>query len=336
MSLYKKSMKTVFLALNFHLKNTKSSSFFIDILKANIPNFSIVNVNNAWHDIPRIKPETIIIWQHVFSQKEIDSWQAKNIIFIPMYDACPHTEEFWNNYKNYKIFCFSKTLYDFLFERNFKVCYSQYYVKPSVQKISNFNKFSVFYWERSKKINWQLVRSLLGNKKIDYFHYHYSTHITNKNNYQPSEEDIQAYNISFSDWFAHPAEYKTILEKTSLYIAPRESEGIGLSFIEALAQGCCVVAYNAPTMNEYINQGIDGYLFDENNINALDFSNKAVQKIRLTSLSRVEKGFKMWEESIPIIIDFIIEPLQNYTPKLNIFLYIYKRLRAEIKYMIKK
>ena len=143
-------MKTVFIALGFHLQNTKSSLFFIDILKQNIKDLYIVSENDAWYEIPRIKPENIIIWQAIFTPEEIDSWKAKTVTIIPMYDACPHTLDFWGKYKKYKIFCFSKTLYNFLKGNDFNTFYCQYYIEPNKEiKINKKDSYNVFYWERS-------------------------------------------------------------------------------------------------------------------------------------------------------------------------------------------
>ena len=328
-------MKTVFVALDFHLKNTKSSQFFIDILQENISNLFIVSVSNAWYDIPRIKPDTIIIWQHIFTPQEIDCWNAKNVIIIPMYDACPHTEEFWNKYKKYKIFCFSKTLYTFLKDRDFNTYHSQYYIKPEIEIIEDSQKCNFFYWERSKKIHWNLVKKLLGDTTIDKFHYHDSTKIREKNLERPTDSDVEKYNIEFSDWFSTNDEYKKILEKTSVYIAPRESEGIGLSFIEALAKGCCVIAYNAPTMNEYVVHGENGFLFDENTIATLDFSEEEISKLRKNSLQKVQKGWEAWEKSKPDIVNFIQKPINTYKLQASFFVLLKKRIKAEIRFLIK-
>ncbi|MBN1440312.1 MAG: glycosyltransferase [Anaerolineales bacterium] len=38
------------------------------------------------------------------------------------------------------------------------------------------------------------------------------------------------------------------------------SEGVGLTFLEALGRGCAVFAYDAPTMSEYIAHGENGFL----------------------------------------------------------------------------
>jgi glycosyltransferase involved in cell wall biosynthesis len=54
--------------------------------------------------------------------------------------------------------------------------------------------------------------------------------------------------------------YFNIASEANIYIAPRSVEGVGLTFIEALSRGSAVVAYNGPTMNEYIRHKENGYL----------------------------------------------------------------------------
>lgn len=63
------------------------------------------------------------------------------------------------------------------------------------------------------------------------------------------------------------------INEKAIFIAPRDYEGIGLSFLEAMAMGKAVVGVNNPTMNEYIADGKIKYFFDLDNIKEIDFSN---------------------------------------------------------------
>ncbi|NCY21279.1 glycosyltransferase [bacterium] len=56
-------------------------------------------------------------------------------------------------------------------------------------------------------------------------------------------------------------DYLKELQKFHVYFAPRKYEGIGMTFLEAMAMGMCVVAENAPTANEYILSGRNGILY---------------------------------------------------------------------------
>ena len=328
-------MKTAFIDLNFHLEQTKSSQFFIDLCRQHFDDFHLVGANEAWYTIPRLKPDTLILWQSMFQPEEIDSWQAKNVILIPMMDDVQLTDAYWNKYKPYKVFCFCKKLYDFLNERGFSVFYSQYYMEPHFHKATE-NKPDVFFWERSSLINWQLVKKLLNGTDVASLHYHYATNISDKNNDRPTQDDIGKYNITFSDWFESQDEYTQLLHKTDLYIAPREKEGIGLSFIEALAEGCVVAAYNDATMNEYITDGADGFLFTEQNAKPFVLKSVAFCRLQEASHKRAENGWETWNKNIPQLFAFFDTPMSNYSPQKAPGIYIFKRIRSEIRHIYKK
>ena len=55
--------------------------------------------------------------------------------------------------------------------------------------------------------------------------------------------------------------YWKLIEPANILIAPRLHEGAGMNFLEQMARGCAVFANDAPTMNEYIEQGVSGFLF---------------------------------------------------------------------------
>ena len=53
-------------------------------------------------------------------------------------------------------------------------------------------------------------------------------------------------------------QYLEHLSKCNIFIVPRLYEGIGLTFLEAMASGMVVLSSNFPTMNEYIQNNING------------------------------------------------------------------------------
>jgi glycosyltransferase involved in cell wall biosynthesis len=71
-----------------------------------------------------------------------------------------------------------------------------------------------------------------------------------------------------------------LIKQAGIYIAPRKLEGIGISFLETMVMGKAVIAQDAPTMNEYIENGINVYLVDFNKPEPIDLSNiEWVQKM---------------------------------------------------------
>lgn len=318
------------IALAFHLTQTKSTDFLTDILKEYFDDFTVVNANDAWYEMPRIKPDTIIIFQKIYTPQEIDSFGAKNVVFIPMYDACPHTEAFWLQYKKYKVFCFSHTLYTFLQGIGVDSFYAQYYPTEISKSVPAKKNDSAFFWQRSTRITWDVIKTLSQNISFEYFHFHMAHNITTQYTI-PNHDDVQKYHITFSDWFDSQKEYINLVQSSSIFFAPRESEGIGHSFIQALCAGCCVVAPNLATMNEYITNGINGLLYDIENPQALDFS--YIEDIQKNAISIAFQKRLEWEQTIPAIIAFFKKPLPHYKSQKHFLLIIRKRLRAEIRHI---
>lgn len=304
-------MKIAFVDMSFHIENTKSSQFFIDILS---PLGEIHHISNidAWKKVPAIKPDILIIWQLLPSPAEIDFWGVKNVILIPMYDACPHDLDFWNKYKKYKIFCFSKTLFFLLKENGFTCYHSQYYIKPNEISINKFNEnlCNCFFWERYNKLTWATVKNVI--KFLPLKHVHFHTGLTQSQDERPTQEEVDKYSITFSTWFEHKSDLDKILDNTGIYISPRVEEGIGLSFIEALSRGNLVAAFDAPTMNEYITDGVDGILFTHDKFPKEQYTPEQINSIQNKSVKRAKEGYEKWISSEPAIRDFISSPVENY------------------------
>ena len=55
-------------------------------------------------------------------------------------------------------------------------------------------------------------------------------------------------------------DYFALIRPANILLAPRAAEGIGMTFLEALARGCAVFACDRPTMNEVIESGVNGVL----------------------------------------------------------------------------
>jgi glycosyltransferase involved in cell wall biosynthesis len=55
-------------------------------------------------------------------------------------------------------------------------------------------------------------------------------------------------------------EYLDSTRTANVFLAPRAVEGVGLTLLEAMARGSAVLAFDAPTMNEYVEDGRNGIL----------------------------------------------------------------------------
>lgn len=135
--------------------------------------------------------------------------------------------------------------------------------------------------------------------------------------------------------------YFELLRQCNLYLAPRALEGVGLTFLEAMAAGCTVIAYNAPTMNEYIRHAENGLLFnvtvlEKEEISAFEkagdilqawsegrrrkvhpdrvslaqdwvsLENMDIELLGRTARENQAIGFHTWKKRIPEFVEFVL------------------------------
>lgn len=98
-------------------------------------------------------------------------------------------------------------------------------------------------------------------------------------------------------------QYLKLLASCGIVIAPRKKEGIGMAFLEAMAMGKCVVAYNDATMNEYIRHGETGILFDPAHLGPVDFT--MVERIRKNLPRFAAEKFGRWQNDEQKINGFL-------------------------------
>ncbi|MBR1617327.1 hypothetical protein IJ670_04175, partial [bacterium] len=193
----------LFIDHSYHQK-TKSSKFFQDFLKDYF-NVEII-YDDGWkkNNKNQLKLENldkysnIILFQNLPNRSILEQIQNKNVIFVPMYDEVQNWDYFkWQKVKNFKILCFSKTIYELLDKYNFNTFYIQYFIQSKDFSIGEKN--SCFLWQRINSINIDTIKHLAGNylKKI---HIHKAIDPNHKQK-EISKEDIEKYNISTSTWF---------------------------------------------------------------------------------------------------------------------------------------
>ncbi len=307
--------KIAFIDHSYHQK-TKSSEFFINFLKKKY----IVEViwDVSWCsgetlDVSQIDENyyAVIFWQNIYPEA-VNTIRDKctNIIFIPMYDASILAPlQFWQDIVNVKIVNFSRTLHAKTCKMGFQSFYIQYFpdykfdIKPQdVIKQEN----SLFFWNRREEFNWKIIKNLIGSQKINKVHIHKAMDPEHKF-LVPSKVDEERFNITYSSWFTTRNEYIAEMNKYNIYIAPRLTEGIGFSFLEAMAMGKAVIAIDAPTMNEYIKHGENGYLFSLEDPVEIDFND--VMNVQNNARRTIQNGIEKWHEDKEKIFNFIAAPI---------------------------
>lgn len=303
--------KIAFIAHSYH-KKTLSYAFLFDYLKE----FFDVDLifDEEWETGKKIdwslldeKYNAIVIFQMFPRENNFEKITNKNIVYIPMYDQVENLHfNQWYKCRNIKIICFSLTLHKKLQNYGFNSIYLQYFIEP--KEFSPGNENEVFFWQRLKKINITTIKKIFKKSNVQ-IHIHKSADPGHEF-VAPSVEDEKKFNITYSEWFNTKEEMQEFIKTKGIYIAPRYTEGIGMSFLEAMAQGKVIIANNKPTMNEYIKHGKTGFLCNFRFPKAISIKN--IKEIQENTYKCAKAGYEKWLIDRKNIIDYI-----NESPKEN-------------------
>ena len=281
-----------------------------------------------WVDFDTVKNyDAVIMFQSYCSHRDELFFKNlhPNITYIPMLDqfgiwngpqGCVY--DFWLQFQGVKVINFSNICHGMTVGMGIRSELFRFFRPPS-SKCQTSSGLNGFLWIRmNNQISWQLVKRLIGNTKFDSFHLHVANDPSSPKVILPSEDDMRNYNITVSNWFEDKADFEKVLAKANVYFAPRMEEGIGQSFLEAFARGQCVVAPNNGTMNEYIQHGFTGLLFDAHNPRPLDFSDAL--NIGQRAYEANAAGYKAWLASRADLVNFILTPNKEaYKGHFNFF-----------------
>ncbi len=305
-------MRVALIDHSYH-KTTKSTEFFSELLAriGSVHRFydeSWCRGENLWRrEFAEADYDLIIIWQAHEAFAAL-SGRHDNVLFVPMYDAMLWGNKFYwkKTFATAKCLSFSHKLHQEITRRDGTSRYFKYFPDPvRFPTISDFDAIRAFFWYRMKKIEPKLVFDLCRDVEIEKFTLHNAPdpeQALPKIARPPS--NIAQFEVT--TWFDSAEHYRETLLQHNLFFAPRPSEGIGMSFLEAMACGLCVVAPNAPTMNEYITDGTNGLLYAMERRFPLDVSR--IKEIGARARETVERGYAEWQKQTAELIDFIATP----------------------------
>jgi glycosyltransferase involved in cell wall biosynthesis len=314
--------RIAFVDHSFHSK-TLSTDFLPEILRRH---GCIVDYfwDGAWNN------EASVQWQAVQDYDVVIMFQAfcpiegqyyrhihSNVVFIPMLDQFGiwqgplfNLTSYWEPFQGSKILSFSNAIHCMLMGFGIKSFFARYYPQIPADDVVPGNGLHGFFWlRREEQIPWSTIKKLIGDTKFDSLHIHLAHDPGTPEPIMPTEEDIERHNITFSTWFENKADFNNIVNRANIFFAARMEEGIGQSFLEAMARGQCVVAPNEGTMNEYIIPGVNGLLYNPKEPQHIDFSH--VNKIGLQAKEGAAYGRALWEISEKDIVEFILSPSET-------------------------
>lgn len=318
--------KLLYIDMDFHQK-TKSTNFLQDILlkeyEVDVCYYSLfsqklINCNYE-------KQYDVIVFFQIFPSYALrKKLNYKKIVYFPMYDGTFYlSNDEWKQLEDVLIVNFSSTLNHLHSQLGLESKYIQYFPEPrNVDDIGE--EKSLFFWQRTNAINANYIKSICPMEKIDKITVHKAV---DPRMYfvEPFEYDCE---FDYTTWFSDISEMHKVLCKSALYFAPRKYEGIGMSFLEAMAFGRCVIAPDFPTMNEYITDGVNGLLYDFNNPQLLNLKN--IRDIQKNAFEYIKKGNEEWNNNKFTILQWIDEFVpKNVKNEVNVLGLIESNRRQE-------
>lgn len=327
----------LFIGHTYHLK-TKSSVFLLDMLKEAYDVSELYMdpdkpyVYSEFEKFSDMSFDILVVWQitpNITELKKLLHWQRG--VFFPMYDHYQAMRGLragvWKEFQQFLIICFSKALQHDLTENGFDTRYIQYFPKPA--DIQNWgDEHSLFFWQRLSFLDLSTLAKAIGPLDIHHIHLHKAVdpgHDVKPLTAYDEETKSRLKGIDFTDstWFEHKSDLDRAMEQSAIYMAPRHYEGIGMSFLEAMAHGRCVIASDTPTMNEYITDGVNGLLYpwQEDSTQhcgrAVKAPKRNIQELQHNAYQTIVDGYAAWTKEKHLILQWLQENARPDQEKLT-------------------
>ena len=301
-------MRIAYIGHAYH-ERTGSTRFLIDLLRehASVEQWSGEPGDDArrgWGaQFDETRYDAIVVFQ-LHEAFDLLSGRHPNIVFVPMYDS-----SFWGGnfywrraFNAAKIACFSWALGRNVGRHTQAYANFQYYPDPEGHaRVKDFDTLRGLLWDRKREISPATgLRSVAG---------HRVRALRGARLARPRQRSgrllgrAAEQRLERTGWIPTAAPLPRC--PSNVFFAPRLHEGIGISVLEAMASGHCVVAPDAPT-NEYISNGTNGLLYAPGRHAPLDLS--AARSLGARARESVERGHARWRASIPALLDFVATP----------------------------
>ena len=239
-----------------HHQKTESTKFFRDQIVDLGHELFRIRRDDFTSDIAA-KYECLILFQ-ADECISIAAQSGMKTLVIPMLDeSLMRPSSFFRTTQAIEYISFSINLHNFLTLSGVKSYHVQFWPEPNFTSANPAS--NVLFWERTPvHVSVRNVQHWFRNLEVE---------LTIRRHLDPGQKAIDP---GFSqkntktrfiegDWISHE-KYLTILEASTIFVAPRRWEGLGLSSLEAISRGIPVVGLDSPTLNEYIENGVSGIL----------------------------------------------------------------------------
>ncbi|MFO0677930.1 MAG: glycosyltransferase [Polyangiaceae bacterium] len=302
-------MRIAYVDHSYHA-TTRSSDFFRDALL--VGHDVEVFLDDRWNgglavDVDRIVGggyDLVIVWQMELVAEDL-ARRGVPFVFVPMWDSCRGLSDvWWRKLRTARVVSFAHALHERVSDLGVESIAVRYFPDPDAAGPPvTFDGLRAFFWQRSQP-TCETVEKLFAKSGLEAMHVHLASdpHV-NPSTLSNPRDHFAGVPVSTSRWFADRPEMLARLRRSNVYVAPRLAEGIGFSFLEAMSLGMCVVAADAPTMNEYVTHGVSGLLFDPWNPRPLDLSR--AEELGRRAREKVILGRARWLADVGRLREFV-------------------------------
>jgi hypothetical protein len=189
---------------------------------------------------------------------------CSKVVWVPMWDqAGGYAQEWWNVLpRTLRVLALSRAVARRARQAGLRTLEVHYHIdEAEIAPAAWDDGISILYWNRTGLASPRFLKELCTALKADrlYFRGDVDTGVPAEAHFELSQRlgPARVHDVS-GIMMRH--EYLEVLQRCNVFIAPRSLEGVGLTFLEAMTAGCAVLAFDAPTMNEYISHGVNGLL----------------------------------------------------------------------------
>jgi hypothetical protein len=252
---------------NWHA-NRVSAAAYDTLLDPLQPYFNYVLRSLDWNELcpPEWTEKSQLPVVFFYATPPIEALRASGriVVWIPMWDtARTFTSNFWEHVpRNVRIISFCDALSERTRAAGLQTLDVRYFCDPASNTPVEWQGERVaYYWNRIGLVSPRFLERWCDILRID--------RLLFKAQMDPGIPQRLAFDLphrfgrTVVETIPHMEnreDYFKLIESANIFLAPRPYEGIGMTFIEAMARGCAVFAYDGATMNEYIQSGKNGYL----------------------------------------------------------------------------
>ena len=289
--------KILFIDYETH-KATGSADFFVKLLRQRFDVDVIYAKGRSDARLPSRRDvagyDCVVCWQVNPGNARALAW-GRPVIHVPMYDGETFNAVKWlrTRLQGGRAISFSQHEGDFLKRVHLKTLDVKWF--PETGDFTPGDLRKAFLWERGV-VTEEDARRIIPDGLVDEV-------VVRHEPPKPGDDSRRNYLDQMSG--------------CGIFIAPRLREGIGMSYLEAMAMGKCVIANNAGTMDEYIEPGRNGVLVDFG-LGAgakADLTPDKVAPIQRSAFETCRQGRERWvREFEPTILDFVDSAIADFRP----------------------